>query len=78
MGAHGTKKAARMIAIIREHIDPFFDPEGDSQPPSSYLSGRKRKRMATWPHHVNMATSTEDKQFVTPAKRVTEDEETTK
>lgn len=27
IGVHGSKKAARMIAIIRECIDPFFDPD---------------------------------------------------
>lgn len=48
-GDHRTKKVARMIAIIKEHVDPSFDPEDDCPPPtmrslwSEILQSRKRK-----------------------------------
>ncbi|KAG0612247.1 hypothetical protein M758_6G013000 [Ceratodon purpureus] len=38
VGVHGIKRVARMIAIIRRHIDPDFDPEGDSPAPPVKLS----------------------------------------
>jgi len=74
--AYGTKKAARMIAIIKEHIDPSFDLEGDSPPPSPYLDDQNRKRMQT----EDMAVSSKDTEVVAhkkPRKKHnTEDEET--
>jgi len=74
IAACGIKKAARMIAIIKEHIDPSFDPEGDSPPPPPYPSDRKRERMQT----MNVATSSEENEFVAAKKRITEGGETTK
>lgn len=64
IGAYRTKKAARMIAIIKEHIDPSFDPEGDSPPPSPYLNDQNRKRMQT----MDMAVSSEDTEVVAHEK----------
>jgi len=66
IGAHGIKKAARMIAIIKEHVDPCFDPDGDSPAPPPYVNNRKRKRMQS----VNGATSSEDAEVVAVKKRV--------
>jgi hypothetical protein len=33
-GSHRRKKVARMVAIIRQHFDPSFDPEEDCRPPT--------------------------------------------
>ncbi|KAG0612250.1 hypothetical protein M758_6G013300 [Ceratodon purpureus] len=49
IGIHRTKKVARMIAIIKHHLDPSFDPEDDSPPPTmcglwnEIFQSRKRK-----------------------------------
>lgn len=75
MGVYGIKKVVRMIVIIREYIDLFFDFEGDSQLLLFYLSGWKRKCMVIWLYYVNMVILIEDKQFVIFVKCVIEDEE---
>lgn len=42
LGVHGTKRVARMIAIIKECVDPDFDLEGDSPPPPACRRNLKR------------------------------------
>ena len=93
-GTHGIKRVARMIAIIKEHVDPDFDPEGDSPaPPIREPIGWNRKRKMNRmiremnsssealpsPEYYDAEEDLEEEE--TPAnkvQRVTEVEETTK
>jgi hypothetical protein len=92
-GVHGIKRAARMIAVIKEHVDPDFDAEGDSPAPPigvpNVWSQNRKRKMNSMIREMNSSSEAlpspeyydADLEEETPAnkvQRVTEVEETTK